>query len=100
MKIDHAGIWLAMSCGGDVAHFQVAALERDEFGALLEQRATEVEFDGGVVLHRLGELLHHVGADVLLGHHGRESQRRLVLGEAVGRRSGKDGAGEQRSTRH
>ena len=57
--------------GRDVAHLEIAALHRDEFGALLEQRAAVVglqrEADGFDVLP---EALHHLRPDVLLGEDG------------------------------
>src|SRR3546814_3518480 len=53
----------------------------------------EVAFDG------VGEHLHHLGADVLLGEDGREAQRRLVLrksGQADGGgRSGQAGSDQK-----
>src|SRR3546814_15499189 len=63
----------------DVAHLEVAALEGDELGALLEEGAAVVALEGEVAFDGVGEHLHHLGADVLLGEDGREAQRRLVL---------------------
>ncbi len=50
----------------DVAHLEIAALQRDEFGALAEQRSAVVQLELEVFRDRLGEPLHHLGADVLL----------------------------------
>ncbi len=51
----------------EVAHLEVAALERDELGALLEQRVAPIRLEVEVVLDRRGEGLVGVGAQVLLG---------------------------------
>ena len=71
---------------GDVAHLEIAALQGDELGALLEQGAAVIALEDEVVLDRVGEHLHHLGADVLLREHGREAQLRLVLRERRARR--------------
>ena len=63
----------------DVAHLQVAALERDELGALLEQVAAVVAFECELTGDVLREHLHHVRADVLFGEHRGEAKLRLLL---------------------
>ncbi len=68
----------------DVAHLQIAALEGDELGALLEQRAAIIGLQLEVAGDRLAEHLHHLGADVLLGKDGREAEDRLVLSRGDG----------------
>ena len=84
----------------DVAHLEVVALQRDELGALLEQRAAVERLDLEVALDVLGEHPDHVGADVLVREHRGEAQRGLVLrpgGHDL--RRGQRGAGlEQRTT--
>lgn len=58
---------------------ELVALQRDELGALAEQRAAVIALEIELVADRIGELLHHFGADVLVGEHGREAQLHLVL---------------------
>ena len=58
----------------DVAHLEVAALERDELGALLEQVAAVVGLEGEALAERLGELLRHLRPDVLVREHRGEAQ--------------------------
>src|SRR3546814_15459115 len=65
--------------GRDLAHFQVAALDGDQFGALLEEIAAVVALDGEVVLDGPGANLNHLGSDVLLREDGLEAQHRHVL---------------------
>ena len=57
----------------DVAQLEVAALQRHELGALLEQVAAVVGLDGEVLADRLGELLGHLRPDVLVGEDCRKA---------------------------
>ena len=57
----------------DVAHLEIAALQGDELGALLEEIAAVVALEDEVVLDGVGEHFHHLGADVLLGEDRREA---------------------------
>ena len=59
----------------DVAHLEVVALQGDQLGALLEQRAVVERLELEVGLDVLGEHLDHVGADVLVGEHRGEAER-------------------------
>jgi hypothetical protein len=59
----------------DVAHLQVVALQRHQLGALAEQRGVQVHLDLEIGGHVLGEHVHHLGADVLVGEHGSKAQR-------------------------
>ncbi len=65
--------------GRDIAHFQVAALHGDQLGALLEQRAAVIAVERELVADAIGEVLHHLGANVLRRKDGREVQFHLVL---------------------
>jgi hypothetical protein len=75
----------------DVAHLEVAALQRHELGPLLEEVAPEIGLERKVRGDRLGELLRHLGPDVLVRKDGGEAQHRLVLRER--RQRGKRHAG-------
>ena len=57
----------------------------------LNSVAAVVGLEGEVVGDRLGELLRHLRADVLVGEHRREAQRRLVLRH----RGERDGSGQR-----
>ena len=59
--------------GSDVAHFEVVALKRYQFCSLAEQRRVQVHLDLEIAGDLLGELVHHVGANVLVGKHGCEA---------------------------
>jgi hypothetical protein len=65
--------------GGDEGHFQIAALHRDQLGALLEQGGAEVWLEVRDRSDLLAEHPHRVGPDVLLRDDGREAERRCVL---------------------
>src|SRR5690606_34032550 len=82
---------------GDLAHLEISALEGDEFRALLEKISAVIAFKREVVGDRLGKLLHHVGADVLLGEHGRKAQFWLILSESRERseRTGRGGTDQK-----
>ncbi len=64
---------------GNVAHFEVSALQGNEFGTLTEKRAAVIGLDSGNVTHSIGELAHHSGADVLIGKYGRKPERLCIL---------------------
>jgi hypothetical protein len=76
---------------------QVATLEGNEFGALLEQRSAVERLQRETVLDGLLEGFHHFSADVLLGEHGREFQDGFVLGKRRQRenRGRRDGCAEK-----
>src|SRR5690348_10202146 len=78
----------------DVAHLEVTALQGHEFGALLEQGAAIIGLEREVAGDRLAELLHHFGANILIGKHGREAKHRLILRESRQR----SGGGQERGT--
>jgi hypothetical protein len=79
---------------GDIAHFKIVALQGDEFGTLLEEIAAEIGLDGREVSDLRAQQAHHFGADILLGKHCRETQRRLVL------RQNGECCGQQNATNH
>ena len=79
-----------MSGRREVAHFEIAALQGDELGALLEQRVAPVGLELEVVLHRRAERLVGLGAQVLLGEGAAEPQ----LGFALGPRGFQNNAGK------
>ena len=54
----------------EIAHFEVAALKRDQLGALLEQRIRPVRFDLDVALERLGECGKGLHAQIGFGRSG------------------------------
>ena len=57
----------------DVAHLEIAALQCDKLGSLLEEIAAVVALEDEVVLDGVGEHFHHLGADVLFGEHRRKA---------------------------
>ena len=63
----------------NVADLEIVALHGDELGSLFEQRAAQVQLELEVPLDVLGKHAHHVRADVLVGKHRGEPQRRPVL---------------------
>ena len=76
-----------MSAGREIAQFEVLALQRDELGALLEQRVAPVRLEVEIVLHRGGERLVAFGAKIGFGERAGEAHLRLRLGEALLRRT-------------
>ncbi len=67
--------------GRDIAHLQVAALDGDEFGALLEEVAAVIGLQLEVSADSFGKFLGHLGADILLRKDGRKLENRLVLSQ-------------------
>jgi hypothetical protein len=75
-----------------VRHLHIAALDRDEFRALAEQRGVQVQLDVEVAGEVALEAAHRLGADVLVGEDGGEADAPARLGAgADGRRSDESG---------
>jgi len=62
-----------------IAHLEVAALKRDLFGSLLEQRVDPVRFESELVLDGSCKRLVGVRSRILLGECAREAQLGLRL---------------------